>query len=1525
MATQLTLALFENIDSVRQETIDATDVVKPVHELSKTSGIPKENFIELPGLFPADFNSRIVDDPMLEIDDFDPRQIPFDIQGDPNEEFWRAVKEGMIDREKIFYEYKSLGQTVTIEGNRGIPDLAKKRALNFQQHFTPPIIARFLAQALRLDVPGTPASVVDNSCGIGRMFQFLNPSCDLVGIEVEEKAYHMARTLFPKANIINDDLINHPRIMADCFIINPPFSIQLEKKNCGFTNAGWGDLGPGTSIKSHIAAMETAIESARYFVAAMLPAGYFVNEETLTFERWVNQRAKLAYRLDIDQKAFTKHGFTWPCSLVIYSKERLDGLCLIHHQTETLDEAFLAHELEILRESEAGKAIEKAAEHIRKRGPTHFFIPKKCKPEQVCEPCITLPLSGTNRVKICLSPDASCLNLKVDNVLAALKVHEFRKSLGHEWNDGLKEYIELADVMLRRRNLLEDPHTLPGMWESLRRANLMPVIDPQFANWVVKKKKWLERQQAPFEQFIKGKDGQWICLHKDDGIKSLYPELYQERLKRLEILSIDWLWPFQKEDVARMSLKNTTLLADQMGLGKCLLPDTMVYIDGILMAIGEVWDRYHTEIHFDGVGYWSIPSKRLYTNSIDPNGRIVRSQIEMLYKQEIDEKIRTVVLADGSEVSSTLSHKFLCPDGWSNEIGKYVCVPARLLQHGYKSMNKDIVSFIAWQIAEGYERNRESPNNKYRHEVDITQKDVSVLLTLKEKFKAFGLDFAPKITIPKDGHAPHLMVIRREYRDYVERLGYVWGLPSSKKTIPKFIQELNNDCIAVFLQSYFDAESCPVLSMRSIEITTASEELINQLSMLLRRFGIWLRIKRKMKCATNGHRIKRPYWIGVIGGNGLRLFKKHIGYSIKKKQEILEIICEKKSNTNIEGIPASSIVRDVYEKTGLSLESLGMASDVYVNGTQEFSRESLQKVIDNLDRILSAEEIEIVMQNPRASRRRKEVFEKIDMNYVESVRNRLAELMKREVFYARVKSVELKDYSGPVYDLTVKEHHNFVANGCICHNTRQIIALGLLYGCRHNLIIVEPKLKDEFVKEFKTIGITDYQIITDEKHLKSLKKFNLIAYNLLWRPLNGLTKKTFAKAMRRRFQFIAIDEAHKIKAKDSEQAKAVRILKARYKLLSTGTPIANYPRNIFSLLVFGWGDATERNHYGYYGPIEKVDERGHQRGYTTGTRQFKEDFVSIEWVTPQFAQTLDTGAKSREIPKIKDPEKWWAMMCSKIVRRQRDEPEVKAHITFPKPEIRTELIKMSPEHIRHYKHWLDNFAGWFKEQLRMEKEEGHKIDQMMVLAHLTQLQFASTIPQSPKTNTKDAPWSFGPTTKQQRTVELIKEAIAREEKIIVFSERPEFQRFVREILHTKHGVKSHLFIGQQGIKERNILLNDFRNNGTNVLLATTSCGEVGLNIPEANVVVLADTSWTPSKQIQAYSRILRPQQKKKPKIFLLRAVGTIDEYMSQLMAAKSEAIDEGIDYQEAAAFDASKWLSYKDFTIKMLRSEGYAL
>jgi len=989
-------------------------------------------------------------------------EISFDIVGNPNESLWKNILETPANdvftiRDFILHNYKTLGQTVKIEGDRGLADMARRREANYAQFFTLTEIVQFITTALYLDKTDKKPIVVDNSCGIGGMFRYLSPSCLKTGIELETQAYHMAARLWPDAHIVQDSLINHPIIKGDYFLINPPFSMQLEQKNIPLDNAGWGGLGPNSSIQSHIAALEIAIKNASNYVAAVLPMGYFTNENTYTFEKWVNEHAELVLRVDMPAEVWKDAGTAWPCSIVIYHtrfRHYNRKSAFIRTITKLGD---LSAVLEEWKRTEHYTEVVGDLDLIDNAFQEHTR-PQKKEEQQItiAEPDLPFPDSEHAGVKIALAPDSSGLVIRPSNLLDALKVQQYKDGMGQQWNDGLKAYTKESDVKLRRKHILNNPGVVSSLRNDLEVANLGVTLDPQVWRWLLKKQHWMKRQLTPFEQYIK-KDGEWTCLNKDNGIRAMYPELYKARERQLKALGIDWLWDFQKDDVIRMSLKNTNLLCWSMGLGK----------------------------------------------------------------------------------------------------------------------------------------------------------------------------------------------------------------------------------------------------------------------------------------------------------------------------------------------------------------------------------------------------------------------------------------------------------------------------------TRGIIALALLYGCKHNLIIVEPKLKEEFIKEFRELNITDYQVIESEKDLKQLKKFNLIAYNKLWKPLNEHTKRTFAKAMRRRFQFIAVDEAHKIKAKDSEQAQAVRMLKARYKLLSTGTPIANYPRNIFSLLVFGWGDGTELNGYGYYNPIEQTSDRGYTSGYTTGTRQFKEDFISIEWVTPQFEQTLDKGMKSREMPKIKDTAKWWTMMSPKIIRRQREEPEVAAFVTIPKPEISTELIKMSPEQVKHYKHWLDEFAAWFKEQLRLEKQsEGHKIDQMVVLAHLTQLQFASTIPQSKKTNNEHIQWPGGITTKQRRTLDLIEEALSKQEKIIVFSERPDFQKLMQQELKTR-GIKSHVFIGSQGIKNRNVVLNDFKNNGTHVLLATTTCGETGLNIPQANVVIIADTSWTPSKQIQAYSRILRPQQTRKPRIYMLRAKGSIDEYMQQLMDAKSEAIDEGIDYQDASEFDPAKWLSYRDFTVKMLKEEGY--
>jgi SNF2 family DNA or RNA helicase len=369
---------------------------------------------------------------------------------------------------------------------------------------------------------------------------------------------------------------------------------------------------------------------------------------------------------------------------------------------------------------------------------------------------------------------------------------------------------------------------------------------------------------------------------------------------------------------------------------------------------------------------------------------------------------------------------------------------------------------------------------------------------------------------------------------------------------------------------------------------------------------------------------------------------------------------------------------------------------------------------------------------------------------------------------------------------------------------------------------------------------------------------------------------------------------------------------------ATGTLINNYPRNIFSLLVAGWGDGTELNPYGYFSPIEE-----NSWNFTTGTRMFSEKFVTIEWVSEQFAQTLDKGVRAMEVPMVKDLKAWTEMLASKVIRRRVHEPDVKPYMTCPAPTFHHHLLKPDQNHILYYRKWLEEYARWFKEQLELMKiDSNHNISQAIILSHLTKLQFATTIPQSKKTDITDFEWEYGTTVKQDKTLELIEDTINRGEKVIVFSERPEFHTYMHELLKTK-SIRSILFTGEMGIEKRILDKEKFQTSpDINVMLATTTCGETGLNIPEASVVIMVDLNWTPSKTRQAYSRILRPQQKKEPHIHFVLLEGTIDQYMEQLCDLKANGIDQAIDEKEVPEFDSSGWMFYKDFSYKMLKDEG---
>jgi SNF2 family DNA or RNA helicase len=164
------------------------------------------------------------------------------------------------------------------------------------------------------------------------------------------------------------------------------------------------------------------------------------------------------------------------------------------------------------------------------------------------------------------------------------------------------------------------------------------------------------------------------------------PAGFKGELRPYQARGVGWLAFLEKWGLG-------ACLADDMGLGKCLAPESLIYVNGLLQSAQEIWEKYtqEKEIEFDGEGFWSIPTTKLLVNSIDEkNNKIVQAPIQRLYRQQVREKLRKITLQDGSNITITQQHKLLTNNGWTNkfQVGDYICTPAKMLWTG-KSEDKE--------------------------------------------------------------------------------------------------------------------------------------------------------------------------------------------------------------------------------------------------------------------------------------------------------------------------------------------------------------------------------------------------------------------------------------------------------------------------------------------------------------------------------------------------------------------------------------------------------------------------------------------------------------------------------------------------------------------------------------------------------------------------------------------------------------------------------------------------------------------
>ena len=463
---------------------------------------------------------------------------------------------------------------------------------------------------------------------------------------------------------------------------------------------------------------------------------------------------------------------------------------------------------------------------------------------------------------------------------------------------------------------------------------------------------------------------------------------------------------------------------------------------------------------------------------------------------------------------------------------------------------------------------------------------------------------------------------------------------------------------------------------------------------------------------------------------------------------------------------------------------------------------------------------------------------------------------------------------------------------------RLAAALCVMGGMRHNLITVDASLVPEIVEELSGLPILaeSWQVIGSPGDLTNLKSINVISYQRLRQPLSDKhRRRTYARMLRRRIGVMVSDEGDLIKHSNTRQSQAMRMVSAKRKFILSGSPL-DYPRDILPQLAFTAGDGTAIQPYGVRRGYMEPRHAASTLHAARGIDAFRDHYVDLEWVTNEFSENLQTGAK-REIPRIVDLPRYRAMLAPHIKRRLAVEPDVARFVKIPAHKSIVTTLDFDDEHLHHYLTVTEDFIDWY----RNAKAGGNQVNLVAILAKLQAVRFACNYPQRPSEL-----GSHGKlTVKQVHALNRLEELVAGGHKTLVFADSPGYLELLGRELD-RRDIGNIVFHGEIPIARRIREFKErFRRGDCPVMLASFGVTRRGHNIPEADRVILTNRLWSAREESQSVARLLRPQQTREVLVERIHIRGSIDEYQAQMCAHKSDAARAGLDYGTPKMADAT--------------------
>ena len=322
------------------------------------------------------------------------------------------------------------------------------------------------------------------------------------------------------------------------------------------------------------------------------------------------------------------------------------------------------------------------------------------------------------------------------------------------------------------------------------------------------------------------------------------------------------------------------------------------------------------------------------------------------------------------------------------------------------------------------------------------------------------------------------------------------------------------------------------------------------------------------------------------------------------------------------------------------------------------------------------------------------------------------------------------------------------------------------------------------------------------------------------------------------YHYLILDEAQIVKNPQSKGAQIVRQIKASHRLCLTGTPMENHLGELWAQFDFL------------------------MPGFLGNSAAFKKLYR-----TP-----IETFGNSEQKVRLSQ------RVAPFMLRRTKQE------VASELP-AKTEIIRSVP--------LLEKQAALYESiRLTMEKKVRDAIaERGLSRSHITILDALLKLRQTccdPRTLPLEQAQKINESAKLDLLMEMLPEMLEEGRKILVFSQFTRMIALIEDELN-KRSIAYSKLTGQT--KDRDAAIQMFKSGEVDVFLISLKAGGIGLNLTEADTVIIYDPWWNPAVETQAADRAHRIGQDKPVFVYKLITENTVEEKMIAMQDRKRALAD----------------------------------